>query len=267
MTSRISYIIATRNDHFCGDPMERLRLALHRIAAVDPEAEVVVVDWGSETPVFDVMGRDVAPSGRMRFLHVPTTVTRQFPTLFSEVHALNLGIRRSTGRFVGRLDQDTLIGERFVQWHQKQLKDDDPRAWFSLRRDLPPNVHWPDPNALVWQNRNIRGADFFTGAVGILLAPRALWEQVRGYYEQLIHRNHMEHDLCLRFKRDAGLENLTPIIDCDFYHLWHPTVQGLPQNTPWSLEALEQMLTHGQQINGPDWGMEQFKGAIVEKVL
>src|SRR5207237_7668366 len=163
---RITYIIASRNDNFCGDPMDRLRRVLRRVLQSEHDAEVIVADWGSAKPIADVMARRISASRRIRFLHVPPKITRELKTPFSEVHALNLAARNAKGLFIGRLDQDTLIGDRFVSWLNHDLRDEDRRAWFSLRRDLPPGVPWPDPHAPVWQGRSIDWPEFFTGAVG-----------------------------------------------------------------------------------------------------
>jgi hypothetical protein len=249
---RLAYVIASKNDGFCGDPMSRLLKTLRQILYGPGDCEVIVSDWASDQPIVDVIGGELPKTKRARFLYIPKEVSGEFPVPFVEVVALNAAVRRAHGTLVGRLDQDTLVGPRFVKWvHEHPL--DDRRAFFSTRRDLPPGCTWIDASAPIWHDFHPDSKWFYAGAVGILLAPRAEWHATRGYDERLQFRDHMEHDLCLRFRRAGGLVNLTPIIKADFYHLWHERIPGLPVNPSPHPEQLEEQII--PTPNDDNWGL------------
>jgi hypothetical protein len=264
---KISYVIASRNDAFCGDPMARLLAVLRRIVEIASDYEVIVSDWGSEVPIYEVLRKRLPRAGTIRFLHVPVSVTRRFATPFSEVHALNAAVRRSRGVFVGRLDQDILIGQQFARWLADELSTADPRAYFSVRRELPPGVMRVQPTAPIWWNWPADYPVFFLGAVGILLAPRALWHRTQGYDETKCFRNHIEHDLCVRFWSLASLENLGALLNCDFYHIWHERVVGAPENPLRPLEELVRAMQGKDRVNDEAWGLWDFEELITESVL
>ena len=140
----LSYVIATRNDNFCGDSPGRLIKSISRLMDLDPEHhfELVVVDWG-DTGVADLLERHFefeSDEEVVRVLAVPQKITSRFDTPFSEVHALNLAARRARAPWVGRIDQDTLVGDGFVRWFRAltELEANEPyrkHAYFSTRRE------------------------------------------------------------------------------------------------------------------------------------
>jgi hypothetical protein len=264
---RISYLIASRNDHFCGNPMDRLRLVLKRVLEVGEDFEVIVADWGSDVPIYEVMKGQLPATGKIRFLHISNNITGKIPTPFSEVHALNAAVRRSRGIFAGRIDQDTLIGKRFSGWVTHVLDAEDRRAYFSMRRDLKRGETAVNADAPVWQGCPADWEHYLIGAVGILLAPRRLWHWTRGYDERLVLRNHMEHDLCMRFGNLTGLRNLGAILDCDFYHLWHEEAAGAAANPQKTLDQLANDAKQNLRANDENWGLGAMEGEIVERVI
>ena len=121
----------------------------------------------------------------------------------SEVHAINTAIRRASGEFLLRLDQDTIIGPNFTHFLVQALANSsvllsDDIIWWSSRRD---SVR-EDYEAII---RNpvqailSKGRDSFqiydlgnlasvldgVGAVGVLGMSKRLWTSVEGYDERL----------------------------------------------------------------------------------
>lgn len=268
MTPKISYIIASRNDNYCGDSLARLSNTLFHLSMY-VGGEFIVVDWGSEVPISEKISILGFPAiecrGNIRFIHVPQDITKQYKTPFNEVVALNIAARRAVGTYVARLDQDIIIGQEYAKWC-KELPDTGwAPAYFSQRRELaedsiPSVANLKPENFPVWGNWPLTYDDFYKAAVGIILAPRSKWHLLRGYNEQLIYRNHMEHDLCRRFKQAIGLENLGLILNADFYHQWHSDVDtiGRPQNIQPTEEILHE-LAERIKVNDENWGMGQHK--------
>lgn len=243
---RLSLVLCARNDGYQGNSLWRLNTALNYVAAeavrlnVASEVELVVVDWGSENRLSGVVELSPAAASMTSFLWVPPDRTRtlQKDSPFAEVLALNAGIRRALGTYVGRLDQDTLVGRRFLRWFFERFvpgKSEVPADGILLsnRRSIPyrfstlcPSFEaverfvegsgatlplaWPQPEHL-----------YYRSPIGLLVCHRDLWHSCHGYDESLIYFNYMEWDLVLRLKKRHPFVNLGTIVDHDFYHLDH----------------------------------------------
>ena len=121
----------------------------------------------------------------------------------SEVHALNAAIRRASGEFLLRLDQDTIIGPNFTYFLVQALANSSTLLngdiiWWSSRRETQKEeyeavIHNPMQAILS------KGRDGFViyelgkpssvldgaGAVGVLGMSKKLWAAVEGYDERL----------------------------------------------------------------------------------
>lgn len=256
-TPRVSFVIASRNDQWCGDSVGRLSNTLNWLMNFFDE-EIILVDWG--TPTKDPLRRALKLENHrpdVRMIYVPREIATDH---FSEVLALNVGIRRAKGTYIARLDQDTMPGMKFRGW-LNELPDNPNNmtpAYFSERRDMalgdtPGTLirRWSDPP---WDDSY---KDFFKTAVGVLIAPKIAWHNLTGYDESLIYRNHMEHDLCARFRRTCGLVNLGPIVEYDFYHQFHERSKVyLKDNDFPSDKWMEECPL---RPNGIDWGLGNVK--------
>jgi hypothetical protein len=263
---KLSLILCSRNDRYAGDSVGRLTTALNHAGEVLAahgrlaQSEVIVSDWGSERPLSSVLCLDGPAREITRFNHIPLEVTSAFPTVFSEVHALNSAARRASGDFIGRIDQDILIGNRFTRWFFEDSPSDR-CAYFSCRRDLVQNQPLETyQDAPLWhEHLRKRGWYlnwFWRSAVGIFLMPREIWWDLGGYNEQNIQRGAMEHEFYFRLKRVVDVIDLGPLVDYDFYHLWHDLHEqkARDRNPYLRLPALRK-LAENLRPNGEDWGL------------
>jgi hypothetical protein len=80
------------------------------------DVEVLVADWGSFRCEM-CCGSPQRPLGIVSFMLIPPETARalQKDSPFPEVFALNAAVRRATGAYIGRIDQDTLVGRRFLE--------------------------------------------------------------------------------------------------------------------------------------------------------
>ena len=280
----LSLILCSRNDAYMGDSRYRLETTLNYTAAavaalgLEREVEVLVTDWGSEVPLAEAVRLEAPAAALTRFLTVPPPLAqaRQGRSPFPEVLALNAAARRASGRFIGRIDQDTLTGTRFlgtfVGWARgerplpasftRPLED---TLLFANRRSIPYRlaVRRP-PLASLTRHLEARGAALTieTGRViynldvGIWLAHRDLWDACGGYDERMVFMNEMDPDMVRRLMTRYPLIDLGPLVGWDFYHLDHYH----PRGSRSSSTHREVNTTHvfpplGFRPSGEAWGL------------
>src|SRR5882672_3940573 len=151
-TPTLTLILCSRNDEYMGHSRWRLETALNyvgdqvRALGCERDVEVLVTDWGSDVPLRDVLALGPAAAGIVSFVEVPPALARhlQQDSPFPEVLALNAAARRARGTYIGRIDQDTLVGERFLRlflsWVEGEAPADvplDTALLFANRRSIP----------------------------------------------------------------------------------------------------------------------------------
>ncbi len=274
-----TFLYATRNDAYCGDAPQRMKTSLvalldqlQRFEHLRARTEIVVVDWNSDDPLCNhAYFKDVV---NVKYVIVPPSVARKYNRggPVSEVHAYNVGARRARGKYILRLDQDIVVGLRFLQHLETLLSvgidvQKMPPMWCS-RRDTPPHLYdaiVEQPVAFVnqlahrlplWCGRVYLNGE---GAVGIFGMPTALWHEIHGYHEALTGWGHMEVEVAKRFEeRGVPWVNLHDVVGCEFVHIWHP-VHGAERvmNDESSFPPRNQTDT---------WGCLVDTDAITEKV-
>lgn len=239
-----------------------------------PDAiEVIVTDWGSDVPLHEVVTLTPEAHRLTRFLHVPPGLARarQGASPFPEVLALNAAARRATGDFIGRIDQDTLVGRRFLAWCVGGAPD--PAAlYFANRRDLPYRLTAASPalgtvvrfvderggRMPVHRQNPYTGHLYWTSAVGIWLAARHLWHEAGGYDERLTFYNWMETDMIHRLRPDRPIVDLGAATDWDFYHLehYHPVAAAFTRPHRVVNPPVDLGVPAGRtNPTGPGWGL------------
>lgn len=213
--------------------------------------KITIVDWGSNVKIQDEIGLS---DPRVEFQYIDKKVTGIFKTPFSEVHSLNYAARLSQAEFIGRLDQDTMIGKRFLTWFFEKDLCNPKCFYFSKRTDLKPGV-------LSFQGDSTPNAPLsfepWKCAVGIFLVPKFFWHQSTGYDERNIYFNHMEHEFIFRLKKKIDLVDLSAALNYDFYHLNH---NREVENRIYNERLGEKQLTALKYVaNDPrTWGLASF---------
>ena len=299
----LSLILCSRNDNYMGNPRYRLEIALNYLAenvqalGREGDVEVIVADWGSEVPLHSVVQLSPAAVKIVSFIVIPPKIARaqQKDSPFSEVHALNAAARRVNGQFIGRIDQDTLVGKRFLEtffdlYEGKQLPDIplDSALLFANRRSIPYRfadqcpafghvdrcIRWFAPYMKVW-NYNPHTKIFWTSYVGILLVHRDGWHEIGGYNEQFIYYDWMEVDLILRLRQKYPVVDLGKLVDYDFYHLDHYQLHASwsavlhPRATSAKSNSYILNLDTPPEIlhpNGENWGLHQYALEVVNGI-
>ncbi len=245
----------------------------------EEEVEILVADWGSDIPLRDVLKLSTAAARMVSFILVPPELARilQKDSPFPEVLALNAAARRVNGEYIGRIDQDTLVGIRFLKYFFELYEDrqrlEIPLAsalLFANQRMVPFRFTVRTPPLWVMEkyinsfgdNLTIEvtsGSAYYKHGVGIWLAHRDLWETCGGYDERMIYMNAMEVDMIGRLTTKYELVNLGQLVNYDFYHLEH--YHPLKLRSSSTHRKVNPELHNTGEItlnpNGLNWGLVQ----------
>lgn len=266
-----SFLVASRNDNFEGKPIERLRMSVKHnyeiLKKYNIDFEILICDWGSDIneKIEDVLNLDGV---EVKVFYVPQEVCSKFDTPFSEVHALNLLFRKAEKNFVARLDQDIMLGERFVKWVAESENLEEILYW-SVRRDMTDMNHiLIDDYTEAWQNSWNDGTNSYSsffGAVGILIYPTLKMKKIQGYNEKNIYRNHMEHELLKRLvaSDDEKFVELGILLDRPFYHIPHSRHDGEKRKANQFVNGEFSSICE----NNENWGLKEFDNIISERKI
>jgi len=270
---KLSLILCSRNDNYNGDSVGRLTTSLNHNSKMFKEldAEIVLTDWGSDIPLSETL--DLSGDAReiIRFVYVPPNIAQKYQkdSPFSEVHALNSAARRSCGDYIGRIDQDTLIGDKFIEWfYNTYLQDEEMRktyrALFSARREMSreQSENWEvtikDGSAVDILHRTyaLNQLRFYKSAVGIFIVEKELYYLCGGYDEEYIYMNYMENNFVERLKNHSELMNLGKEVDFDFFHLKHIQSDGAC-DYPSGVRKTNPRYSIARVVNpnGNNWGL------------
>jgi hypothetical protein len=286
-TPVLSLILCSRNDQYMGNSRWRLETTLNylgrrvRELGREKDVEVLVADWGSQVALREVLDLNPAAAALTSFLHIPPPVAQvlQNDSPFAEVLALNAAARRARGEYVGRIDQDTLVGKRFLATFfdcyegKRQLGPPLHSALlFSNLRTVPYRFAVRCPalpiverfvsmfGGHLWMEAS--GTErFFVKGVGIWLVRRSLWVECGGYDERLIYMGKMEENMIKRLMQKYELVNLGKLVDYDFYHLehYHPlAVRKSSTHRRHNREVLRGIEGDSFHPNHPDWGLGSY---------
>ena len=251
---KFTFLYVTRNDNYCGDAPLRFKTSLLNLVSqlsnfefLKKHVEILVVDWNSDIPIKDhtYLQNFNKQDIDLKYLIVPPNIAKKYNKKgpVSEVHAYNVGVRFSSGRYILRVDQDILIGPRFLQYLTTHDPNDNELLWCS-RRDIPPSEFLPeqvihlvydDPVLFIhkfsnkiqlWHTVHCNEPNIYdgNGAVGIFGFSKNIWYKIGGYHEHLTGWGHMEVELKKYFLlHNCYWNNLHDVIDCNFYHLYHTT--------------------------------------------
>ncbi|HEY6802558.1 MAG TPA: hypothetical protein VI306_03165 [Pyrinomonadaceae bacterium] len=274
----LSLILCTRNDQYMGNSRWRLETTLNylgaRVAELNKaeQIEIVVADWGSETPLHEVLQLTSSAAKLVSFVVVPPDVanTLQRDSPFAEVLALNAAARRARGTYIGRIDQDTLVGKNFLKIFLDLVETKsglESALMFSNLRQVPYRfaVRCLDLTTVekfvgrfskTFKIELSQRRPFYAFGVGIWLLHRRLWEESGGYDESMIYMNSMEIDMVQRLKQKYELLDIGRLTGYDFYHLehYHPFVPR-KSSTHRKVNVLKDEAELTLNPNGDEWGL------------
>ena len=281
----LSFILCSRNDNYMGDPMWRLATAINYLAKQadlvgrKKQIEVIVADWGSETPIAEVLKLTEAAASITKFLYIDPATSKELQkdSPFAEVFPLNAAAKRATGEYIGRIDQDTLVHRDFLKHFFDHYEGNRDYGFqlsnsymFVSRMQIPfrfaqkcpslTDVEYHIDHFGKWSYSEEQRFCHWASPVGILMMHRDIWDDIGGYDERLIYYWYMDVDLATRLIKKYPIINIRKTYGNHFYHLEH-VKPGLKfrfshrkRNPNWSKSFNKPVLNP----NGSDWGMAQF---------
>jgi len=292
MNKKASFVLVSRDDNYCGDSLGRLTNTLNLLGErlsffnKDINSECILVEWGSNTLKNKLILNNKIKK-ILKIVEVPNVISKKYQkdSPFSEVHAMNLGFKKSSGDFFIRIDQDTLVGDRFINWFFNEYHVDVSVQWpeiaFSGRRDLSPDQSKNFLNIVTDQKENKKipithenhyfnkytcvknRFKFYGAAVGAIVIHKNLYNKHRGFNEDLIYMNNMDIEFINRICKNNPIYNLGLDIENDFYHQYHDRVDAAMVSTK-SGEVIGKRKTNNiyyrefisRGVNRGNWGLQ-----------
>jgi hypothetical protein len=246
--------------------------------------EIIVSDWGSKVPLSEVLSLVPEAEGRVRFIHIPQKLAqkKQKDSKFPEVIALNAAARRATGAYIGRIDNDTIVGKEFYTKFENCI-DNKQKLWFEPedvfmfveRRSIPYRISHNSFPLLYIENYLKRfgerlkiesarewGLPFWWSPVGIMIFHRKIWNNSGGYDEKLIYWGWMEGDLALRLAKQHHLIDFKDLVGNHLYHLEHYSnlIDYKDRNGPATPRKKNSPIFDNlnYSVNDENWGLFNF---------
>lgn len=285
----VSVVIVGRNDDYGDDFLGRINTFVrsldHQVANYTGMFELVIVEW-NPLPDYDALSEAIVPTHNLpvRFVTVPAdvheTIGARHPVL--EFHGKNVGIRRSRGQFVLVTNPDILFSQAIIdEIATQRLRTDTvyrtDRCDFTIEGikdiDSADLIDFAVRNTFVVHAMNNRSSVSVRVAPGIddiqalprsdiaadawhtngcgdfMLASREAFFTVRGLYETLEHRWHVDSISLLRFAT-AKMKQQVLVSPLTIFHQHHDR-----KDQDVSIGSLN-LMQLSQQAGSTDWGFQ-----------
>ena len=219
----LTIVIVGRNDNHMGNFKYRLAMCINytarnlkRIGCLD-RVEILVTDWNSEIPLSQVLRLTEDAARIARFVYVPPEIASQrMPSgrVMNIVGAMNVSLRRGSGRFLMPIPADTLMPENSLRQLLLLLDGKtpvpfDPRMCLMIRqvKEIPHDVVAREPSMEEWDRYLLLNASEIRhihqewpglGLGAVVVMSHDLWRRCRGYDETLGDWGWNEAELALR---------------------------------------------------------------------
>jgi len=284
-----SLVTFGRNDNYNPDFLYRLQTmlnfnarALEKIGRLD-DVEFVVVDWGSEVPLREALALKAPTVAATSFLELlPETAARvsDGPSGMHTTRALNVGIRRAQGEFVGFQGADLLTTS--ASWRALLVALECPHNDFPAlsrsvlqipRRIVPWSFVARQPDLDRWERWLLTCSQvtpeppqtytFFPGVgggMGIIILHRELWHATNALEESFSGWGYSDNDLVLRVSAhhpwiDAGTYG---VVSYKMEHAPHGLRGRLLKGGPNAIGVNRPWITTSLSSRFADWGLPRL---------
>ena len=287
---KLSIITTGRNDNYCGNFVQRISWQIKRHCLnieslnLQNEVEIIVVDWGSPS---DEKLSDVIDISKpyLKWVYVPTEVTRSISSGFSNSHAWNVGARKSSGHFLLHTEGDSYITlDAFTKLvnYLEDNKGNNLYSWGS-RYQMPYEFHskcetledieyeideWLNGNK-IWVNklfndinlaiakvhsRCINESGQFQGGGTVQLTSRSVYFDCTGVSEIFTKWGYMDIDFHIRVtSKYPWLGDLEEIINSKIYAFNHHEI-----SYGGNIHGVNNSINQDYKANSDDWGLINY---------
>jgi hypothetical protein len=249
---------------------------LVRLDALE-QAEILVADWASDTPMAETLTFSAAGARLCHFLCLQPESLRQAGHRVAVPHpavGINVAIRRAAGEFVMQIGADTLLPLHALDYLLRLCRGDlalpvDPRAALLLI----PRIHIPwqfvkrQPSVDQWERCLVANSCHAAveqpynlaagGSAGAILMHRSLWHDLRGLTETLAGWGWSDSDVASRAGQSCPWLALSGygVVSAHMEH--EPGAGRRAQALAATLPVKGQTFPHalGRTTNPADWGL------------
>lgn len=211
-TKLLSILTMGRNDNYMGNFLWRLSTILNNHArnitylGTESEIEILVNDWGSETPIFSALDLTRDAKKLCKFLITPPVVAKSYDKdgTFAAVCTLNALARRASGKYLLFADSDVFVPldamTKLLYFLRQDQVDNyplDKSFFWGSKFHIPYNLVKQSPKLETidedieknWQSyaTEMVSKEKFMGSGVTLLMSRDMWLESGGMDEKLIY--------------------------------------------------------------------------------
>jgi len=259
-----------------GNSNWRLETTLNYIASelesIDKlhDVEIILVDWGSPTPLRSTLSLLPSAQRVLRYIEVPIDVHEQvcqgsdFPISI----AFNVGIRRAYGEYIALTSGDVLwpvLLFNALLYSDQSERHLNHSLVFIPRRHVPWDFVSQSPpindfvHYLITTGPSLPVEPlipYYFGCAGALVMHRDLWAESRGNDERLVFWGYNDIDLCLRIRLKYRCLDFSHVSDTTVFHLEHYPSRESSASAP---RKSNPHLFNPFTVNDSQWGLAQYK--------
>ena len=202
----------------CKNRIESLRVSLSSWLLFDEIKEIIIVDWDSDTPIYDITKLDP----RIKVIRVNNK------KYFNLAQPLNLAVSQVTGDYILKIDTDYIINPYYNFFKSYQI---DETCFVSGAHDAPDLVYVPDQNgeyAIDMANNEFMNvvdyvncfSNYFRYLRGMLYVSKENFLKVKGYNELIDTYGFEDGDMETKLK-NIGLTHKKISYDHTLIHIPH----------------------------------------------
>lgn len=266
----LSIVTSGRNDNYMGNSNWRMETTINFLAKEACKVnqlsniEIIIVDWRSGVPLYQVLNLTEQARQITRFIVVPISYNINGDSNLPFPVAVNVGIRRAFGDFVALSTADLVFTEIFLKKLFDILsgkyeigKPIDKSLLLFNRKDIPLEIVNQELSLFEIDKYIIENGKqlpvvplvpYYLAPSCIQLMHRDLWYESHSYDEGLIHYGWSDIDFCLRMRLRYYVVDLGREEDMHLYHLDHYTPGFVRRK-------INPLVINPFVVNNENWGL------------
>lgn len=192
--------------------------------------DIVFIDYGSEP-----FQREQAQQTCQKFSKVSYFYYNSYKQLWSRAHAVNLGIRRASGKYIVVVDIDLIYAPHFIQALGCKLEE----GCFVQYQCYYLPANFLDYTRLQFDKKYSYPVSSISESGGLIAVPRHALEQIGGFDQYFQVWGVEDMDLKKRLRKIGLVQKVLSIEEAPTFHQWHPSACTEEQMPSLWLKAME----------------------------